>query len=101
MSNDGAHRNMPAAHEPKATRTAPESRARAKSHVQPGMHFVVHGPNKGSCMCTEPCCLDPERGCICRSCSGIGHSNCRAEREARDHARDLRESRKRRAAARG
>ena len=30
----------------------------------------------GACMCLDRCCLR-ESGCICRSCSGAGHANCR------------------------
>lgn len=35
----------------------------------------LNGRN-GACMCHQSCC-NGVNGCICRSCSGIGHSGCK------------------------
>lgn len=56
-----------------------------RTHAERGMHLVVYGANTGTCMCVMPCCQD-ESGCTCKSCAGIGHTNCSvaaAKREQR------------------
>jgi hypothetical protein len=37
--------------------------------------FHLHSVS-GACMCTAHCCHSIEHGCICRSCSGVGHVAC-------------------------
>ena len=66
---------------PKQRNGANYSRSRFKessvsSHGDSQFHLVVYGHNTGACMCLKPCCYDPEMGCVCKHCSGAGHSNC-------------------------
>lgn len=54
-----------------------EDRERGRPHGVAG--FPHLNSNTKACMCTGPCCFG-KNGCMCHSCSGVGHVGCPGSR---------------------